>query len=192
MGPDAGRSGDIGVLGCSNTAQHVEGYLALSDLDRLIRTPLGGGDFLSWGDPSTEGYDVYWPRLFSDAIPGEVEAIWVQLCIRGKGLTEMTPEDQVVVSHIVERIRGEYGDITIYMSGLNLYEDGYICRKTAENGVAISWDLVEWAVTNLGVVEGPVTGPLGPGTVSDDGCHLSVEGQQLVGEQLVDWFDAGG
>ncbi len=185
----AGGTGDIGVLGCSNTAQHVEGYLALSAEDRLIRTPLGGGDYLTWGDPESEGYEVYWQRLFSDAVVGEVGAIWVQLCIRGKDLTEMTSKDQAAVTHIVDRIRGQYGDITIYLSGLNLYVDGYVCRKTAEKGVAISWDLVDWAVPNLGVVEGPVTGPLGPGTVNEDGCHLSAAGEQLVGVQLVDWFD---
>ncbi len=185
----SGGIGDIGVLGCSNTAQHVDGYLALSDVDRLISTPLGGGDFLSWGDPTDQGYDGYWAGLSASVAAGEVVAIWAQLCVRGKNQTEMTSGDQAAVAHIVDRLREQYGDVTIYMSGINLYEEGYVCRKTGENGVAISWELADWAVAELEVVKGPVTGPLGPGTVDSDGCHLSPAGEELVGAQLVDWFD---
>ena len=184
-----GETGDIGVLGCSNTAQHVDGYLALSDIDRLISTPLGGGDFLAWGEPTARGYDGYWAGLSTDVVAGEVAAIWVQLCVRGKNKTEVTSADQAAVAHIVDRLREQYGDVTIYLSGINLYEEGYVCRKTGENGVAISWELADWAVAELGVVKGPVTGPLGPGTVDSDGCHLSPAGEDLVGAQLVDWFD---
>lgn len=184
----AGGGGDIGVIGCSNTAQHVDGYLAASELDRLIPMPLGGGDLVAWGDPGSEGYASYWQELSDHVIPGTVDAIWVQLCIRGRE-PEMTAGDQAALVHILDRLRTEYGDLPIYLSGINLYEDGYVCRKTGEFGVAVAWDLVGWAIENHGVIEGPMTGPLGPGTVDSDGCHLSPEGEELVGGQLVEWFD---
>lgn len=183
-----GGGGDIGVIGCSNTAQHVDGYLAASQLDRLIPMPLGGGDLIAWGDPSSAGYASYWQELSDHVVPGTVDAIWVQLCIRGRA-PEMTADEQAALAHVLDRLRTQYGDLPIYVSGINLYEEGYVCRKTGEFGVAVAWDLVDWAIENHGVIEGPMTGPLGPGTVDDDGCHLSPAGEELVGAQLVAWFD---
>lgn len=178
----------MGVLGCSNTAQHVDGYLAASDADRLIPTPLGGGDLDTWADPASNGYESHWQEFLSHVIVGSVGSIWVQICPRGAG-PEMTAEDQADLTAVIDRLRQEYGQLPIQVSGINLYEEGYICRKMGASGVDVSWALADWGVANLGLIRGPETGPLGPGTVDQDGCHLSPAGEALVGAQLVQWFD---
>jgi hypothetical protein len=101
----------------------------------------------------------------------------------------MSEDHQAAFTHIVDRLRLHYGAIPIYVSGINLYEEGHVCRKMGEHGEEMSWDLAAWAVANLGLELGPETGPLGEGTVNDDGCHLAPAGQTLVGAQLVEWFD---
>lgn len=184
----SGGEGSIGVVGCSNTAQHVDGYLAVSELDRLIPTPLGGGDLDTWADAGSQGYESHWAELLSHVPPGSVGEFWVQICPRGAG-PEVTGDDEAALSSIVDRLRSEYGDVSIQVSGINLYEDGYICRKMGAFGVDVSWGLADWGVANLGLTRGPETGPLGPGTVDQDGCHLSPAGESLVGSQLVAWFD---
>lgn len=181
-------AGGIGVLGCSNTAQHVDGYLAASELDLLIPTPLGGGDLDTWADSSSQGYESHWQELLESVPPGSIEDMWVQICPRRAG-AQVTSAEENALTSIVDRLRAEYGDIAIAVSGINLYEEGYVCRKMGEHGVGLSWALADWGVANLGLVRGPETGPLGPGTVDEDGCHLSPAGEALVGQQLVEWFD---
>ncbi len=188
--PDVG-DGVLGVVGCSNTGQSVEGYHDLSDADLLTAGDLGGGAISLWGDPSNGDYSTYW-NFYDTRRPADGYAgTWVQLCIRtGEHLGAFDSDEQEWVTHIVEQIQARDPGIPVWISPLNFY-DGVVCEAVGVEGPAISAETADWAASALsGVFRGPDLGPL---TQSDlgvrDNCHPGREGKLLVGAQLVAFFD---
>jgi hypothetical protein len=179
--------GSIGVVGCSNTSEHVDGYSMQSELGQLTQPRLGGLSFEMWGDPATRDFDAAWRKYDSARPAGGYAAAWVQMCIRA----DDEHDPNALLSEVVSQIRQRDPDIPIYVSPINDYEEGHVCGRIGPDGFAVGEAAVEWGVANLGVVAGPVTGPLTVDMLAGDGCHLGPSGLDLVGSQLVTWFDAG-
>jgi hypothetical protein len=175
--------GTVAVIGCSNTRQHVTGYLDESTLDQLApNDDLGGGSLPVWA----EGHPDYW-AMYEEFRPVDgYLAAWVQICLR---VHEIGEENEAQLAAVVEEIEARDGDIPIIISPLNSYEEGHVCDATGPDGPAVAADLADWADENLGTLRGPDTGPLGPEHLRRDGCHLNQFGGELVGEQLVAFFD---
>ncbi len=178
----------VGVVGCSNTAEHVDGYRAASDLDQMSQVRLGGLSFEMWGDPGSRDFDAAWRKYDSARPAGGYEGAWVQMCI-----TNGTPDPNGLLTEVVDQIHQRDPGIPIYLSPINQFEEGQVCSRIGPDGFEVSSAVAEWGLANLPVQAGPVTGPIGPGTVaSGDNCHLNDQGVALVGDQLVAWFDLGG
>ncbi|MET0832213.1 MAG: hypothetical protein ABWY62_07495, partial [Acidimicrobiia bacterium] len=181
-------AGSVGVVGCSNTAQHVQGYLEASALDQMPLYPMGGLSIDVWGDSAATGYAGAWDR-YDDARPATgYHAAWVMLCIR----VEDVHDPNLLLTHMVSQIRLRDPGIPVYVSPLNAYEEGHVCSRVGVDGVTKGAAAVEWGIANLAVQAGPVTGPLTLDLLAIDGCHLNGSGIDFVGDQLVAWFDEGG
>ena len=180
--PTAGR---LGVIGCSNTKQAVDGYLQASTEDRLVNTAQGKASISRWADPGSQAwvnYDRHRPY----------SGVWLQLCERAdngnpdQGL--IRAEVDAVLDLIWERDPG----IPVYMSPLNFYgpTNDPECRVTDGNfipdqGAGLADD---YSDSDPLIHRGPDLGPLTSAMTSDN-CHANTTGIALLGAQLVEWFD---
>ncbi len=188
-------NGQIGVVGCSNTAMAAAGYDVASDLDLLTQGGLTGGSVGIWGNDGPRRYDRYW-GMYDDRRPGAgYAAAWVQLCIR---TTEhggsFSSDIQRWIEHIVDEIHERDPGIPIWISPVNTFEEGHLCPTIGEEGPAIAAEAADWAAETIDVVDrGPDIGPVlvsqfDPG----EACHPNFEGQAVLGAQLVEFFDTSG
>ncbi|HJR91863.1 MAG TPA: hypothetical protein VJ938_05450 [Acidimicrobiia bacterium] len=182
--------GSIGVIGCSNTAQHVDAYLPISGRALLANVGnLGGGTLARWY--ANEG--DYWEKYDKRAPVEGYGATWIQICLRA---TE-NPEGVFTATHVgwirgvVAEVRQRFGNIPIFVSPLNFYEGAEGCLATGPRGQAVTVEVADWAAANLGVFRGPDTGPMDVDQLASDGCHLNASGQTEAGRQLVRFFDGG-
>ena len=189
--PDIG-DGAIGVVGCSNTAQSVDGYHDVSNAGLLTPGALGGGAISLWGDPSKGDYSMYW-SFYETRRPAEGYAgTWAQLCIRAsEHQGAFDADEEQWVTHIVEQIQARDPGIPIWISPLNFYGDGVVCESVGVEGPAIAAEAADWAASALaGVFRGPDLGPIEQSDLGvRDNCHLGREGRALVGAQLSAFFD---
>ena len=194
-GSGSGGSGSgasiIGVVGCSNTGQAVNGYIDVSSEDNLVEGELGGGSAATWGNPEHNRYSLYW-GLYDERRPsGGSEATWLQLCLRtGEHQGAFDSDEQGWVTHIVQQIHARDPGITIWISELNTYVEGHVCPATGPDGVAIAAAAADWAAASLSnVARGPTIGPLSPDLLGHDDCHPNTRGELALGEDLVAFFD---
>lgn len=189
--PEIG-DGVLGVVGCSNTGQSVDGYHEVSDADLLTTGDLGGGAISLWGDPASGDYSTYW-GFYDARRPAEGYAgTWVQLCIRtSEHQGAFDADEEQWVTHIVEQIHARDPGIPIWISPLNFYADGVVCESVGVDGPAISAETADWAAASLaGVFRGPDLGPIEQSDLGvRDDCHLGRDGRALVGAQLSAFFD---
>jgi hypothetical protein len=175
--------GSVAVVGCSNTQQHASGYLDASSLDQLAAVHnLGGGSLPVWASGSAEYWSVY------EALrpEGGYEAAWVQICLRAHEIGE---DNEAELTTVVEEIAARDGDIPVIVSPLNLYVEGHECESTGADSPAVAAELADFAADALDAVRGPDTGPLASEQLRRDGCHLNDAGLELVGAQLLAFFD---
>lgn len=189
--PEIG-DGPIGVVGCSNTGQSVDGYIEVSDADLLTPGDLGGGAISLWGEPSSGDYSTYW-SFYDTRRPAEGYAgTWVQLCIRtSEHEGAFDADEEEWITHIVEQIQARDPGIPIWISPLNFYAGGVVCESVGVDGPAISAETADWAAATFsGVFRGPDLGPIDESDLGlRDTCHLGRDGQALVGAQLSAFFD---
>jgi hypothetical protein len=190
--PPVTVGGLLGVVGCSNTDQAVEGYIEVSDVDLLTPGGLGGGSITPWGNPADQDYSTYW-SFYDDRRPAEGYAgTWVQLCIRTSEHKGAFDDDEMTwVTHIVEQVHARDPGIPVWVSPINFYEDGVVCEAVGVDGPAIAAETSDWAATALGdVLRGPDLGPLTQSDLSvRDNCHPGGSGRLLLGSQLAAFFD---
>jgi Bacterial Ig domain len=178
----------VGVVGCSNTSQHLSGYRAQSSLDQVNAQPLGGLSFDIWGNPLAGKYGAAWAKYDGSRPAAGYMAAWVMLCIDdADGF-----DTETLLTEVVEQIRLRDPAIPIYVSPINGYPPGHVCGRVGARGVDVGRAAVEWGIEHLGVQYGPVTGVPTIDLVAADLCHLSPSGITHVGAQLVAWFDNGG
>lgn len=175
--------GSVGVVGCSNTQQHASGYRGVSSLGQLVAAhDLGGGSLPVWASGSA----AYW-SVYEELRPqGGYEAAWVQICLRAH---EIGGDNEAQLTTVVDEIAARDGDIPVIVSPLNSYVEGHVCESTGADGPEVAAQLADFAADALGAVRGPDTGPLAPEDLRRDGCHLNDAGLELVGDQLVAFFD---
>ena len=179
--PASGQATEpIGVIGCSNTRQATEAYRFLSNVDSLVNTAQDGQGISEWANDSNP-----W-RRYDELRPVQgYEAAWVNLCeLAEVGLSQ----DDVL--KVIEKVRRRDPDAAIYLSPLNFYESED-CRLTGGNTIPDQGAGIADAVsaTETGVSRGPDLGPLAHSDLAEDVCHLNISGQELVGTQLVEFFD---
>lgn len=185
-------TGSIGVVGCSNTGQAVDGYLTVSAEDLLAEGELGGGSAPLWGNPASGDYGLYWGLYDQRRPAGGYAAAWVQICLRSSehgGAFDAA--EQGWAAHIVEQIHARDPGIQIWISPINFYADGHLCPSTGWDGPAIAAETADWAATSFAnVARGPDLGPLTPSHIGvRDDCHPNGAGELLMGEQLSAFFD---
>ncbi len=184
--------GPIGVVGCSNTGQAVEGYLAASSVDKLVGGEMGGGSLPRWGNPGNDDYGFYWGLYDGRRPSGGYNGAWVQICMKaGEHGGVFDGSEQTWLSHVVEQIHSRDPGIPIWISPLNFYGGGQVCSSTGADGPAITAEAADWAAAALaGVQRGPDLGPLLPNHIGiRDDCHPNGAGEALLGGQLVAFFD---
>jgi hypothetical protein len=168
------------------------GYEVVSKLDLLSQGGLTGGSVGVWGNEGPGRYDRYW-GVYDERRPVEgYSAAWFQLCLRatehGGSFNEAIRR---WMDHIVAEIHERDPGIPIWVSGVNSFEEGHLCRILGEDGAAIAAEAADWLAAEMaGVDRGPDLGPvlvehLDPG----EDCHPNLAGQAVLGEQLVAFFD---
>ncbi len=185
-------SGPIGVIGCSNTHQAVNGYLSLSTIDALTGGDLGGGSVPRWGLPNGDDYALYWGLYDARRPAAGYSATWLNLCLRsGEHGGAFDDAEKSWITHIIEQVHVRDPGITIWVSPLNFYADGHVCTSTGVDGPAIAAAAADWAgATFANVARGPDLGPLEPSHIGvRDDCHPNGAGESLLGQQLVSFFD---
>ena len=190
----SGSSGTdpVGVVGCSNTHLAVGGYLEASSVDRIITGNLGGGSVSVWGDPANREYGEYWGIFDAETPPGGYSEVFMQLCLRtSEHNGAFDAAEQEWVAHMVAQVHARHPGITIWISPVNTYAEGLVCSSIGPDGPAIAAQAADWGAANLAnVSRGPDLGPLEEGQIAQrDDCHPNSAGQDLLGAQLVSFFD---
>ena len=185
-------TGAIGVVGCSNTSIAVGGYSEISSKDLLAQGGLTNGSLAVWANPRPARYERYW-GLYDERRPSTgYTGTWFQMCIRDtehEGAFDTS--EQEWIRHIVTEIHERDPGIPIWISGVNSYAAGVVCPSVGPDGPQIASEAADWAADSIdGVIRGPDLGPLSEDEVdSDSGCHPNTLGQELLGQQLVEFFD---
>lgn len=182
----------IGVVGCSNTKQHVEGYTLVSDADKFwppLNLAISGGTLARWA-ANLSDTNPYWANFSSNLEQHGADAVWMQMCIRDReaSSTGMTVDQQNDVTDVIGEIHRRTGGVPVYISPLNQFA-GNDCTLTGPHGVSNAIQLADWASAAGLATRGPDTGPLEHSQLADDLCHLNETGLVVVGEVMVDYFD---
>ena len=174
-------SGVVGVVGCSNTREAVNGYLQQSGADVLVNTAKGGFAIADWA-----GSDQPWSS-YDRARPEQgYSGVWVNLCERiGTGLSASN------VQAVLDKIWARDPGVQVWMSPLNFYVEE-TCDVTGGNEIPNAGASManDFASSSPDVSRGPDLGPVPLEHLQADQCHLLPSGEQLVGSQLVDFFDS--
>lgn len=177
-----GDAGDtIGAVGCSMTSDAVVGYFAVGGTRFWnIRGDYGGGAVGMWA----RGVGGVWSSFDENlaANPG-TDFLWWQLCTLNG--SQRDGVDAAVL--VLEGLRARMPGVTIYVSPQPDYVPAGICDISGTTGPAFMAEVAANLVSQEGLLEGPVTGPL---TEADTigGCHASESGQVLMGQQLLAAF----
>ncbi len=184
--PATAAPGDVGVLGCSNTAIAAIGYNQVSDVGRLWPASTDdnpfadywGNDIVKWADVNGQGRSA-WAAFDAElgANPSTT-AVWFQVCVRAE-----TPGSTVTVDTIVAEIRRRLPQVTVYASPL---DDTPSCLIGDPD---LSLEYVDHLVDTGQALRGPTLSPLPPDQVK--GCHASGDGIDLHGADLAAFFDDG-
>ena len=188
----AAENETIGVIGCSNTRQHIEGYYLHSEMGKFwdpANLKYGGGTLAAWASELSDQNPAW--REFSSTFQAEgADSVWIQLCIRSAEASAagMTLQQQLDVAQVIAEAKLLTGGVPVYVSPLNEYslDD---CRVTGPFGVSNAAELADWAAASGLAFRGPDTGPLDHSQLAEDQCHLGTTGIDLVGQQMVDFFD---
>ena len=170
----------ISIIGCSNTRQAVEGYLALSSKDQIVNTAQNGAAVWDW--------DRTWPWSHYDQLRAQVghfDKAILDLCARAsQGIPTASVDD------ILRKIWARDPGIPVYIKPLNFWTDDE-CPITNGNYIPNLGAQIadQYAASNPLIFRGPDLGPLNNAQTASDDCHLTAAGQALVGSQLVAFFD---
>lgn len=185
--------GIVGVVGCSNTRQHVEAYHTSSSVDKFWSwqsiDPYSGGSLRVWADGSQRHWSTFETNVAQN--PG-TDVVWVQLCFRASEASSsgMTALHQSDLTYVINRIKQTLPNAVIVVSPLNGFS-GPECPITGPYGQPNSVELADWAASQGLALRGPNTGPLDTSQRAFDLCHLNDAGRAVVGPQMVAYFDDG-
>ena len=182
--PVAAGDGVLGYVGCSNTQLAVAGYAALGGTRFWPLEDGYGGTIAQLDDPKqlSSTFDRF--DVLHAARPAS--AIWWQLCLSDD---RVRSDDELfaLATSVIQRLRQRVGDAPIYVSALAHYVPPARCKKIGDDGPARLDALADRLVAADLAVRGPTLPPLTVEVLSD-ACHPDVEGQELHGRVLVEFF----
>lgn len=177
----------VGYLGCSMTRNALQGYRHLGGTVLWGEIgAYGGGGVSRWADvdnPNNRHWQEF-SRLL-EAHP-QTRFFWIELCSQVDAAEQETYE---ALLQILEHVRSQVPFAIFFVSAQPAYTDGHICHLTGADGPAQMQVLVDQLVAERRAFPGPLMGPLSAEQTSD-GCHASREGAELMGQQLLDFFDS--
>ena len=139
----------------------------------------GGGAIERWKDPQSE----YW-QLFDEQIAGKtISGAWFQICDHPQDGT--TYADVIDVLDLLES-RLEPG-IVVFASGLEIFDPPDLCSICGPDVPVVTREWADQLAADGRAQRGPDLGPLTEDLTSD-GCHPDMEGMQVTGQQLLDFF----
>ena len=174
----------VGYLGCSMTRDAVLGYHAAGgSLIWPVAGEYAGGSLSLWARRigTSEAWRIFQQSL--DAYP-DTHAIWLELCTTDRESGVGLDEALIVVSELEDRLPTG----SIFVSAQPGYTQGHVCSTAGIDGPAEMADLAGLVVETGRALAGPEMGPLAQ-SQTRDGCHANEEGRQLMGEQLLAFFD---
>jgi hypothetical protein len=175
-----------GAVGCSQTRDVVDGYHLVGGTRAwpvaAVRSYSGGALF-EWANLANRR----WTSFQSALDEYGADAVWLEICIKGRSDPAPTAADRDAAETIVREIARRAPTAVVYASAMNDY-DGVVCQLTGPAGPAVSRALADHLVAQGVARRGPVVGPLDASTVRADQCHANEAGKILQGEQLLDFF----
>ncbi len=177
----------IGYIGCSNSEQSVTGYHTIAGNANLLwpAYATGGGIISEWATPTSSFWKEYDQMVTTEGQPTKV---WVQLCEKASTQLNTYSDVQAMLSNLKQHSP----NATVYISAINQYNPPTLCRLMGTNGRGYP-DTVQFAATAVAqglAYAGPKLGPLDSTLVVPDGCHMNTAGETLIGQQMVNFFDA--
>lgn len=175
----------IGFVGCSMTVSAVNGAELLGYTNFWTSdTEYGGGGVWQWAKDLNGDF---WQAFQANQNNNPVSVVWWNLCSLGSDeVNETLTNAKVVLDEIKRRIPG----VTVYVSAQPAYNPGsYICSIAGATGPARMATLARDLQVSGEALAGPVMGPLdAPGQLKDS-CHPNTEGKELLGQQLISFFE---
>jgi hypothetical protein len=185
-GPAVRAANEDGYIGCSMTANTIDGYRALG-ATRFWPTlgyRIGGGVLKRW----SAGSSTYWAEYDQQISTfGPAASLVFMVCAGKAGAGVSNP----IMSSALAVAEAKAEGTAIVILGQPEYVDGHLCKilgnTLAEQETALA--KVRSAVAHalsLGAQPGPTMPELGP-TTTRDGCHANDAGKALLGQALLDW-----
>lgn len=176
--PASASNHNVGVVGCSNTLNAINGYHTVTSEGTMwpaeAISSYGGNAVTEWSNPSFQDWAVFDSAL--SAHPNTT-AIWWQLCVR-----DNSPDTEASVDSIIASIRARVGDMPVYASAL---DDTPSCTRGDPDKAQ---QFVDYLLANGDVLAGPVMTPLASNETAD-GCHANDIGEPIWGTDLAVFFD---
>lgn len=176
--------GSIGYLGCSMTTDAVIGYHEIggnSLWEAEGKNEGGAIDLMARAGGPSRIWSEFQKEL--DAHP-ETTVLWWELCTTEAGQRDDLEIGLAILSEIEKRLVGG----TIFVSAQPGY-DGHVCPTSGADGPTEMAILAAQLVDTGRALAGPTQGPLTEDQTRDL-CHASMSGRLLLGQQLLDFFNA--
>lgn len=159
------------------------GYAAVGGMRMWPSTPAYWGQVVQdWANPSDPVWDAFDDHVDEFGVP---TAVWIMVCIfnpPGVQLEEMRD--------IVGLVRERAPDATIYTTGQPFYAPGAECTIAGNDGPQVTDDMAQEMANDSSLTDVHYVGMFGPLTAAmkEDVCHANTAGQELLGEQAVEFF----
>ncbi len=159
------------------------GYAAVGGMRMWPSTPAYWGQVVQdWANPSDPVWDAFDGHVEEFGVP---TAVWIMVCIfnpPGVQISEMRD--------IVGLVRERAPNATIYTTGQPFYSPGADCSIAGPDGPQITDDMAQEMADDPSMTDVHYVGTFGPLTAAmkADVCHANEAGQELLGEQAVEFF----
>lgn len=173
----------LGYVGCSMSDNGASGYAAVGGERMWPSIPAYWGQVVQdWANPDDPVWDAFDDQVEEFGVPEEV---WIMVCIfnpPGVELSEMR--------EIVGLVRERAPNATIYTTGQPLYEADAPCTVAGEEGPQLTDDMAQSMAEDPSLTDVIYMGTFGPlsSEQKEDSCHANAAGQQMLGQQAVEFF----
>jgi len=176
---------EVGYIGCSMTMGAVDGALDLgSTIFWSTKPDYGGGGVWQWAQSFS---NKFWTAFQTAYNAQPVNVIWWQLCSLDAYKNNETYDNALLV---IDELKSRIPGVTVYVSAQPVYDPvDHVCTLAGESGPTRMATLAAQLTTNGEALAGPVTGPLNYPEQTKDSCHPNASGEQLMGQQVIDFFD---
>lgn len=184
---------DTAVVGCSNTDRAVNEYvngrahrrfgIPWETEGHFTKVSLGGGTVDRWATNSRG----HWDNFTSQLHPG-ITQVWWQMCVQfdTPDMDDGDVADMDAAYAFINNALTDAGlDVPIYISALNSYDPGMPRYAAWVRTV----QMVEYALGNYVLAEGPIMPKLDSTMVISDGIHPNEAGKIVLSETLKAFFD---